>query len=166
MQPLTEKYPFKKFWDAFMRQDRTCAHWDDRRTDQDVFIRRTLDKWFSGKYFQVVFDEYVPSQGLIEQTPAHRIKYTKYMAILGIRLTFAQYHEQITIIYVMPHSLKTERLDIKRNDWYNLSIIEDKESWTVLRRFYPTEKNEIKLPVLFESSLQTKKHTSKCTKQL
>jgi hypothetical protein len=151
MQPLVEKYPFKKFWDAFMRQNRSVSKWDDKRTDQDVFIRRTLSKWFEGKCFQVIFDEYVPGDpfpiaGREGKREAHCIRYTRYMAIIDIYFTFAAYHDQITFRYVEPHSRKIEKICINGFDWYNLSVEEDKESFTILRRFYPVEKIEIKLP--------------------
>jgi hypothetical protein len=151
MQPLVEKYPFKKFWDAFMRQNRSVSKWDDKRTDQGVFIRRTLSKWFEGKCFQVIFDEYVPGDpfqlaGREDKKEPYRIRYTRYMAIIDIYFTFAAYHDQITFRYVEPHSRKIEKICIKGFDWYNLSVEEDKESFTILRRFYPVEKIEIKLP--------------------
>jgi hypothetical protein len=153
MRPLVEKYPFKKFWDAFMRQNRCCSKWDESRTDQDVFIRRTLAKWFEGKYFQVIFDEYVPGDpfplaGRLDKKESYRIRYTRYMAVIDIYFTFAAYHDQITIRYVEPHSNKIQKMCIKGTDWYNLSVEEDKESFVILRRFYPVEKIEIKLPSL------------------
>lgn len=149
---LIEKYPFNKFLEIFTRQNRGVAKWDDRRTDQDVFIRRTLSKWFEGKMFQVMFDKYVPACGVPvfngrEQIP-YRMRYTKYILVTHICFTYAPYHDQITIYYAEPHSTKIERLDLTRNDWYDISIEEDKESWTILRRFYPFEKTEIKLPTI------------------
>jgi hypothetical protein len=151
MQPLIEKYPFKKFWEVFTRQDRCVSKWDDKRTDQDVFIRRTLSRWFEGKCFQVIFDEYIPGDpfplaGREGKREPYRIRYTRYMAIIDIYFTFAAYHDQITFRYVEPHSRKIEKMCIKGSDWYNLSVEEDKESFTILRRFYPVEKIEIKLP--------------------
>lgn len=146
MTRLVDKYPFKKFWEAFMRQDRCSAKWDERRTDQDVFIRRTIGKWFEGKYFQVIFDKYVPGDPFpLSRAEPFRVRYTKYVAIVDIHFTYAAYHDQITIRYIEPHSAKTEEIRIKNGDWYDLSVIEDKESFTILRRFYPVERNEIKL---------------------
>jgi hypothetical protein len=37
---------------------------------------------------------------------------------------------------------------VKNGDWYNMSVEEDKESFTILRRFYPFERTEIKIPGL------------------
>src|ERR1700727_1872709 len=136
MRLLTSEYPFKKFWAAFERQNRHVSKWDDRRTDQDVFIRRTLSKWFEGKMFQVVFDKYVPEKGFLERVGAHRIKYTQYVFITQIRFAYAPYHDQISVFYAEPHSTSIQRLDIKGGDWYDISIQEDKESWTILRKFY------------------------------
>lgn len=149
MEKLISVYPFTKFWECFERQDRGVSKWDDKRTDQDVFIRRTLSRWFEGKIFQVVFDKYIPSVNLcLDSRPAYRIKYTKYILITHIHFTFAPYHDQVTFYYAEPHSNKIERMDIKRGDWHDLSIEEDKESWTILRRFYPFEKSEIKTPTI------------------
>lgn len=149
MMPITEKYPFKKFWDAFMRQDRMASKWDDRRTDQDVFIRRTIGKWFAGKCYQVIFDEYVPGNPFpLSRADPYRIRYTVYMAVVEIYFTFAAYHDQITIRYAEPHSRKVLKMHIKGGDWYNISAEEDKESFTILRRFYPVERTEIKLPTI------------------
>jgi hypothetical protein len=146
MTRLTEKYRFEKFFTAFVRQERGISKWDDNRTDQAVFVRRTLCKWFVGKAFQVIFDKFVPANGFMQIIPAHRIKYTKYILVTSICFTYAPYHDQITIYYAEPHSIKIEKIDLERNDWYDLSIEEDIESWTILRRFYPFEKTEIKLP--------------------
>jgi len=152
MRKLTEAYPFEKFLTFFLRQNRGVSKWDERRTDQDVFIRRTLSKWFEGKAFQVIFDKYVPACGVpvfngTEQKP-YKMRYTKYVLITHICFAFSPYYDEITVYYAEPHSTKIERLDIKRNDWYNLSIQEDIESWTILRKFYPFEKTEIKMPTL------------------
>lgn len=152
MVTLTEKYNFKKFWDAFMRQCRYSSAWDERRTDQDVFIRRTLSKWFEGKYFQVILDEYIPGNPFpLTRTEPYRFRYTKYVLIISIRFGFAAYFDQILVRFVEPHSTKMQEIWIKANDWHNLSIEEDKESFTILRRFYPVEKNGIKLPELLTS---------------
>jgi hypothetical protein len=152
MIPLIEKYPFKKFWDAFMRQSRYSSHWDEKRTDQDVFIRRTLGKWFEGKYFQVIFDEYIPGDPFpLTRTEPYRFVHTKYVLIVNIRFGYTAYFDQIVIRFVEPHSTKLQEIWIKSSDWYNLSIEEDKESFTILRRFYPIEKKEIKLPQLLTS---------------
>jgi hypothetical protein len=153
MMPIVKQYPFKKFWDAFMRQDRGVSKWDDKRTDQDVFIRRTLSKWFGGKCFQVIFDKYVPGDpfplvGRNGKKEPYRIRYTKYMAVIDIYFTFAAYHDQVTFRYVEPHSTEIQKICIKGSDWYDMSVEEDKESFTILRRFYPVERNEIKLPFL------------------
>lgn len=149
MSPIPEAYPFKKFWDAFARQDRSVAKWDDKRTDQDVFIRRTMSKWFEGKSFQVIFDQYIPADPFpLSRSEPHRLKFTKYMLVLGIEFAYAAYHDQISITYAEPHSTKIEKMSIKSGDWYNISAQEDKESFTILRRFYPVERNKIKLPTL------------------
>lgn len=152
MKPIPEKYPFVKFWDAFMRQDRCVSKWDDKRTDQDIFINRTLSKWFEGKYFQVIFDKYIPGDPFnfmaqIKKEPS-RIRYTMYMAIVRIRFGFGRIEGEIIVEYVEPHSTKIQSMHISHNDWYNMSAEEDKESFVILRRFYPVERIEIKLPTL------------------
>jgi hypothetical protein len=73
------------------------------------------------------------------------------MAVVEIYFTFAAYFDQITVRYAEPHSTKIQKMCIKGGDWYNMSAIEDKESFTILRRFYPVERNEIKLPKLNHS---------------
>ena len=124
------------------------SHWDEKRTDQDVFIRRTLDKWFSGKYWQAIFDKYVPAPNFqpFEHVEPYRLKYMKYMAVINIQLAYGRKEGEIRIDYVEPHSLKMEKMFLDHNDWCDLSAIEDKESFVILRRFYPVEKIEIKLP--------------------
>ena len=145
---VLDKNAFKKLWSIFDRQDRSVSKWDDNRTDQDVFIRRTLSKWFEGKPFQVIFDKYVPEAGLvgIQIIPAHRIKYTQYVFVCRIYFAFAPYHDQITVQFAEPHSIAIQKVNIKRGDWWDMFVQEDKESWTVLRRFYPIEKIKIDLP--------------------
>lgn len=145
-----------------MRQNRSVSKWDEKRTDQDVFIRRTLSKWFEDKCFQVVFEEYIPGDpfpliGEETRKEPHRIKYTRYVYIVEIYFTFAKYHDQITFRFVEPHSRKIEKMCIKSFDWQNLSVEEDKESFTILRRFYPVEKSEIKLPLLDELVIKKRK---------
>jgi|SRR6185312_200599 len=161
MTPLIEKYPFKKFWEMLTRQNRCVSKWDEHRTDQDVFIRRTLDKWFSGKCYQVVFDKFVPSPRFqpIDPVEPYRIKYTKYMAIAGIELAFSRTEGAITVKYVEPHSMTLEKMVLDHNDWCDLSVMDDNESFVILRRFYPVERNEIKLPTL--QTLNTEENATK-----
>lgn len=148
------KKAFEKFWSIFDRQDRGISKWDNRRTDQDVFIRRTLSKWFEGKSYQIDFDKYIPVKvGFNSVAAAHRFKYTMYVFVIRIGFTFSAYHDQITVEYAQPHSTSIERMDIERRDWSQMKIREDKESWTILRRFYPLEKNNIELPAGFRGAI-------------
>lgn len=147
MLPVTEKYNFNKFWTLFVAHDRCVSKWDNGRTDQDVFIRRTLRKWFRDKCFQVIFNKYVPGINLFEiNEPAYRVKYTMYLLVFDVSLAYSYTEGEIAVKYKEPHSARPQRINIKKGDWYEISIEEDKESWTILWRFYPTEKIKIELP--------------------
>lgn len=148
MEKLIERYHFKKFWNCFLRKDRCVSKWDDHRTDQDVFIRRTLGNWFVGKYFAVMFDDYVPADGIqgINWRDAYTIKYMKYVLITNIRFAYAKYHDQIVVHYLEPHSLKIEEKRLILNNWNGMWVEEDKERFTVLKKFYPIQKSKIPVP--------------------
>lgn len=148
MKKLSEQYNYEKFWSCFLAHDRNVSAWDEHRTDQDVFIRRTLAKWFEGKYLAILFEKYVPADGIwpLAWREAYTVKYMKYVAVWAVRFAYSWSSGEILVRYDEPHSLKIETMRLKKNDCNRMWIEEDKESWTVLKKFYPTEKNKIALP--------------------
>ena len=132
MERLTEKYKFKKLWECFVRQNRHVAGWDEKRTDMDVFIRRTLNKGFSGKYFHLEIDEWNFDRD------DYRI-YTKYVFIVGIRFHYGRI-PSVTVHYLEPHSIIVEEKIMTFNDFLYLKIREAESDFRILQKFYPIRK--------------------------
>ena len=132
MERLTEKYKFKKLWGCFVRQNRHVANWDERRTDMDVFIKRTLSKWFSGKYFHLEIDEWNFDRD------DYRI-YTKYVFIVGIYFHYGRI-PSLTVHYLEPHSIIVEEKIMTFNDFLYLKIREAESDFRILQKFYPIRK--------------------------
>lgn len=139
---IHDDYPFFKFWEMFIRQERCSSIWDASRTDMDVFIRRTLHKWYSGKYFQIREEDW-------KKRPNHIIKSTKYIHIGRIRFAFGHSHE-IVFEYLEPHSLFPQKRELGHNDFLYLSVVPDEIDFAVLSKFYPVEIAEKpKFPTIF-----------------
>ena len=125
--------------------NRSISVWDEHRTDQAIFVQRTLNKWFSEKSYQVIYDKLIfGNPDLFFEEKDYQVKYTKYYFIIAVSHTMAMYHDQITIVCIEPHSTEMKEISIWRSRWHEISIQEDVESWTILRRFYPFEKKEFK----------------------
>lgn len=48
----------QKFFDILSKLNRSCSNYrKDKKCNREIFIRRTLNKWISGKYFEVILNE-------------------------------------------------------------------------------------------------------------
>lgn len=47
----------EKFWEVLDRMGRTTAHWYDGKCQKEVFVRRTLHKWFNTRYIVAILNE-------------------------------------------------------------------------------------------------------------
>jgi hypothetical protein len=149
MKKINELYYFEKFWKIYTRQERAVSKWDEKRTDMDVFIRRTLSKWFSGKAFQVELNRYQSFDAFFHKTPPLEYKViTKYIVITNMVFSFAQYHDLITIYFIEPHSESFEEIRFGFNEFMDLKLMKNEGDFRLLRKFYPIRKEEIKLPTL------------------
>ncbi len=169
MKPLTEQYNFEKFWEMFSRQNRSVSKWDQTRTDKQVFIERTLNRWFSGKCFQVLLKRddrkaiemarLYRSLGQKINHIEHEVIYTKYVLVLYIRFAY-RYSDKIIIRYAEPHSIKTEEMAMGYNDLLNIrSIAENETDFSILRKFYPLQKNKPEPLINFDTfSINIKNH--------
>lgn len=142
MQPIVEQYRFEKFWKLFTQADRGVSKWDDTRTDMDVFVRRTLMRWFAGKYFQVQQAIY---EGDWCSNDYYVSKFTTYVYVTHIRFAY-QWADKIVICYVEPNSRKIEEVIFGHNDFIHLDIIENETDFAILRKFYPISKVHIPKP--------------------
>lgn len=153
MEQLTKKYNFKKFWEYLNRQCRYNSKWDESRTDQDVFIRRTLQKWFTNKYFRIEVENW----GDYSQKEIHL--HTEYIFIEYIRFGFAR-ATQIVFYYKHPHSTKTKEIRIGYNDFIGLRIVEAEADFRILQKFYPIRTESKPNPI--EQITNMKAKTKKC----
>lgn len=168
MIPLTEQYNFEKFWNIFTRQDRHVSKWDEGRTDQDVFIRRTLQKWFVGKCFQVLvhqkrdhnldkLDFFMSSLGNKPSPGDYDLLFTKYVHITNIYFKYSWSSGRITFYYVEPHSQSIQEEKLSYNDFIQMQVMENQTDFAILRKFYPVEKKmHPKLPQI-EPFIKNKK---------
>jgi hypothetical protein len=149
MKNIKELYHFEKFWQVYTRQNRSVSQWDERRTDMDVFINRTLSAWFAGKFFQVEIEQHKKDWLHPFDKPATEYKvFTKYVYITNIKFAFAPYHELITIYYIQPHSEKIEEVCWGWNEFINIKLMENEGDFRLLRKFYPIRVEAIELPQL------------------
>lgn len=128
MVSLTDKYPFAKFWDLFTRQNRCVSKWEDGRTDMEVFLRRTLRKWFINKFFQIEVEDWHRIEDKIVFT-------VKYVHIVEIRFGFMRANT-IVIYYTHPHSDNLEEITMHHNDFIRLRIRENPTDFAILSKFY------------------------------
>lgn len=148
MKRVDELYHFEKFWSIYVRQNRAISKWDESRTDMEVFIRRTIDKWFSGKCFQVQLERHKKHIPLPFEKPPKNYKiFTKYVYIITISFAFAPYHDLITIHFIEPHSETIQKVSYGLNDFYRIRLLENEEDFRILKKFYPIEVVEIKQPL-------------------
>lgn len=147
MQRLTDKYNVKEYIRRLEMQDRYTSKWDELRTDQAVFIQRTLNKWFSEKYFRIEIEsrdsEYIYTS-------------TKYVYIHYIRFGY-NYGTKIVFYYTEPHSTNIQEIRMHYNDFCNIIGIQEAESdFRILQKFYPIRKEPKPNPFPQTTNIKTK----------
>ena len=159
MKTIKELYHFEKFWQVYTRQSPAISKWDDRRTDMEVFINRTIAKWFSGKCFQVEIERHNKKwfNSPFAEQPTEYSVFTKYVLITNIKFAFAPYFDLITIYYVEPQSENIEKLCWGLNDFGNIKLIENEGDFRLLTKFYPIKIEKYKVPTINEQIQVVKK---------
>lgn len=139
MKPINELYNFEKFWDLLARQNRAVSSWDVCRTDKEVFVKRTVAKWISGKFYQVEIERHVSVLNLlpeIQKQHSHYKIFTKYVYITNITFVYVR-GLQLRINYIEPHSEKIEEVLFGYNDFIKLKLVENEAEFLILKKFYP-----------------------------
>lgn len=161
MKNIKELYHFEKFWQAYTLQNRAVSSWDERRTDMDVFINRTISSWFTGKFFQVEIERHSTNSMMPFSKPADEFKvFTKYVYITNIKFAFAKYGDKITIYYVEPHSEKIEEVCWGWNDFMLIKLMENEGDFRLLRKFYPVSVEKYPVPVINDINREYRRKTA------
>ncbi len=152
MKNIKELYHFEKFWQVYTRQNRSISKWDDKRTDMEVFINRTIAKWFTGKCFQVEIERHNKDwfKSAFGSRPTEYRIFTKYIYITNIRFAYAPYHDLLTIYYLEPHSEKIEEVCYGFDEFINLNLMENEGDFRLLRKFYPIKVEKYNVPTINE----------------
>lgn len=148
MKPIIELYHFEKFWKVYTNQDRCISKWDEGRTDMDVFINRTIQKWFVGKFFQVEIENHAKMENSWYKTVTQYKVFTKYVYITNIKFAFAAYHDKIRINFIEAHSEKIGEVSFGWNDFMNIKLMENEGDFRLLRKFYPITIKKYDVPKL------------------
>jgi len=146
VKEIGELYNLNKFWEVYSRQNRGVSQWDDKRTDMEVFINRTIAKWFVGKFYQIEIERHKLYSPPFDKPATTYKVFTKFVYITNIKFAFAPYHNLITINYIEPHSEKIEKVDYGINDFSRLKLMENESDFRILKKFYPVRVEEIVLP--------------------
>jgi len=166
MKNIKVLYHFKKFWQVYTRQNRAVSKWDETRTDMDVFINRTIGKWFAGKFFQVEIERHEIDSLQLFYKPNNEFKvFTKYVYIINIEFAFSAYQERIRIYYIEPHSEKIEEVSWGLNEFFRLNLMENEGDFRLLRKFYPFRVEAIELPKLMLNEIPVKERKVRVAKK-
>lgn len=142
MHPLLkQRFPLEKWITIWKRQNRnvsirkgmTIGEYQENRTDMEVWVRRTLRKWFSGRYFLVQRMREQPID--IKEDPWRYVVEIDYWYIVDIRFSFA-WTDKISIQVIKPYSLEMKDIDLDCSDMLVIGGKEDKVSFNMISIFF------------------------------
>ena len=114
-----------------------------------MFIRRTIQKWFTGKYFHLEIEDYDSSLEYINIR-------TQYIFIGYIRFGFSRL-TKIVFYYHEPHSESLKEIRLGINDFYYIKLIEAGSEFIILQKFYPIQKTPKPNPLEQFANIKNKK---------
>ncbi len=134
----------KRFLESFQKLNRCSSSYRKRRACQkEVFIRRTLDRWFSGKYFEVILEE---GTGFFEEAETGFDNDVKEITIpvrryvyIG-KISFAlnwSYVGDIDIKLMFGHEFKCTKLTLPIHSFFKLEFNEiDQKKYKKIQKLF------------------------------
>jgi len=119
-----DKDKAKRFIEVFQKLNRCVSPYRKRRECQkEIFIRRTLNKWFSGKYFEVILEE---GTGFFKEDYSEilvPVKRYVYISNISFALT-SDLPEKVRIECWFGHEFRCPTLYFPFNKFLNLEFKE------------------------------------------
>jgi hypothetical protein len=121
----------KRFLDIFQKLSRLVSPYRKRRECQkEVFIRRTLNKWLSGKYFEVILEEGTgffkdAGTGFDDEVKEIMIPVKRYVYISDISFTLNHsYLGEVDVRLMFGHEFKYAKLTLPIDSFLKLEFKE------------------------------------------
>jgi len=129
-----------KFWEKLAKQERHCMDVYDGKCAKEIFVNRTLHKWFSGKYIATILDK---ETGAWSNSGDITVKRKAYLAIGGFQFQLGR-GESISVYAADPtvtkfmNGITLSEWSMKKAEFYEI----DEGVWNSIHELFTDDRED------------------------